>query len=243
MPTAADRYDQVVLSLPSDEGAPVRAACAASAALSLDGAALSLHSGELHVPIGASGPEVAQAERLQFTLGHGPCLRAVDDGRSVTFDADDIARNWPELYAGLVTTTSLRAVLSVPLPEPLGPTVVLDLYARDPVALPALDREDLTAVVGRVTDELGEDLRRAPRPPFGDGAWLAAPGASRRSATWEAVCLVAVELDVDNSTALALLRATAISSDRLVDDVADDLATGRLGPGAMDSGQRSDDGR
>ena len=98
-PTAAQRFDQALEALAADSTAPdllpARVARACADALPVDGAGLSLHAGALRVPIGASSPVTAHAERLQFTFGDGPCLRAFDDGRAIAFEPQDIQRNWP----------------------------------------------------------------------------------------------------------------------------------------------------
>jgi hypothetical protein len=233
-PAAADRFDRALQALDADPQAPhlvpARVARACADALPVDGAGLSLHAGALHVPIGASGAPAAQAERLQFTFGDGPCLRASDDGRAIAFAPRDIERNWPELYASLMADSPYRGVLSVPLPEPLGPTVVLDLWVRETAALPLLDRGEVDAVVTRVTQELARDLVEGARIPAADSAWLEGDEAVRRSGTWQAVGVVSMALLVDTPDALEIVRAAAIASGRSVDDVAADLLSGRLQP-------------
>jgi hypothetical protein len=233
-PTAADRFDRAMAAQGVDAGsphlAPARVARACADALPVDGAGLSLHAGALRVPIGASGPTVAHAERLQFTYGDGPCLRASDDGRAIAFEPRDIERNWPELYAALDTDSPYRAVLSLPLPEPLGPTVVLDLWVEDPAALARLDHAKVDAVVGRVTGELARDLREGARIPEAGSAWLEGRDASLRSSTWQAVGLVGMALLLDTPDALEVMRAAAVTSARSVDEVASDVLTGRLQP-------------
>ena len=124
---------QAPVRLDGPELLPSRLAWAAARALPVDGAGLSIHEGAgLRTPVGSSDPLTALAERLQFTHGDGPCLRAHDTGRTIAFDLDDIQRNWPELHASLVGETPFQSVLSMPLAKPLGPTVVLDLYAVAP---------------------------------------------------------------------------------------------------------------
>jgi hypothetical protein len=233
-PTAAELFDRALAALTTDRDAadllPARVARACSEALPVDGAGLSLHAGALRVPIGASGPVTAHAERLQFTFGDGPSLRAFDDGRAIAFAPQDIQRNWPDLYASLLADSPYRGVLSLPLPEPLGPTVVLDLWVGDPAALPRLERGEVTAVVERVTDELARDLREGARIPAADSSWLEGDDALVRASTWQAVGLVGMSLLLDTPDALEVVRAAAISSGRSVDDVATDLLTGRLQP-------------
>src|SRR3954467_3135293 len=75
----------------------VRLSRACVAALPVDGGGLSIHDEKgLRKPPGASAPVASQAERLQFTHGAGPCLRAHDDGVAIAFDEALIARNWPD---------------------------------------------------------------------------------------------------------------------------------------------------
>src|ERR687894_350951 len=108
--SAAERFDgALATSPPTLEGPellPARLARACAAALGVDGAGLSLHVGVLRTPIGASDAQTAHAERLQFTVGDGPCLRAQDNGTVIAFSLEDIARNWPELWASLLNATT-----------------------------------------------------------------------------------------------------------------------------------------
>jgi len=231
---AAQRFDEALAALAADarvpDLVPARVARACADALPISGAGLSLHAGALRVPIGASSPLTAHAERLQFTFGDGPCLRAFDDGYTIAFEPKDIERNWPDLYASRMADSPYRAVLSLPLPEPLGPTVVLDLWVDDPAALPRLDRGEVTEVVERVTEELARDLREGARIPAADSAWLEGRDALLRSSTWQAVGVVGMALLLDTPDALEVMRAAAVTSGRSVDEVANDLLTGRLQP-------------
>ena len=205
-----------------------RLARACVAALPVDGAGLSIHDLRgLRTPIGASDPTAALAERLQFTHGCGPCLRAHDDGVRIAFDEADIARNWPQLHDSLVAETPIRAVLSVPLLPPLGPLVVLDLYVRDPATLPATDREDVEEVTLALTRAM-VDAALGQSVPAGGPGWWDAPDALRRARVWQATGMVNVALGLDSEDALAALKAHAFAAGRVVDDVADDLVTGRL---------------
>jgi hypothetical protein len=234
--SAPERFDDAFRTAPAELAAPAflpaRLARACAAALHVDGAGLSLHVGALQTPIGASDEATAHAERQQFTLGDGPCLRAHDDGSTIAFDPEDLQRNWPELWQSLATDTPYRAVLSVPLPPPLGPLVVLDLYVQDPAALTRLPRADVTAVAARTTAELALTVS-GPEFPDDDSGWLDAPDAQRRARVWQAMGLVGVELDLDGPDAIAVLQGAALASGRVVDDVAEDLVTGRLSAGEL----------
>jgi hypothetical protein len=206
----------------------VRLSRAAVAALPVDGAGLSIHDMEGHrTPIGASDPTASQAERLQFTHGDGPALRAHDDGVVIAFDEAAIAKNWPELHEALVGETDFHAVLSVPLLPPLGPLVVLDLYVRDAAALPTVDREDVADVTIAMTRAMVAAALGAPVTE-GQRGWWDGPDALRRARVWQATGMVNVGFDLDTGDALAVLKAHAFATGRVVDDVADDLVAGRL---------------
>jgi hypothetical protein len=206
----------------------VRLSRAAVAALPVDGAGLSIHDMDGHrTPIGASDPTASQAERLQFTHGDGPALRAHDDGVVIAFDEAAIARNWPELHESLVGKTKFHAVLSVPLLPPLGPLVVLDLYVRNADQLPATDREDVADVTIAMTRAMVAAALGAPVQE-GRRGWWDGPDALRRARVWQATGMVNVGFDLDTADALAVLKAHAFATGRVVDDVADDLVAGRI---------------
>lgn len=231
--SAAERFDEALAASPphldSPDLLPARLARACVAALAVDGAGLSLHVGLLRTPIGASDPLTARAERLQFTVGDGPCLRANDDGEQIDFSPEDIARNWPELWAALIDTTPFQAVLSMPLPPPMGPLVVLDLWVRDPGALTVLDRADAQEVARATTEELALTVT-GPEFPDDGSNWLDGPDARRRATVWQAMGLVGVAFGLDAADAIATMRAAAVTAGRVVDDVAEDIVAGRLVP-------------
>jgi hypothetical protein len=216
--------------LAGPEMLPTRLARAAARALPVDGAGLSIHEGAgLRTPVGASDELTSLAERLQFTHGDGPCLRAHDTGGAIAFDLDDIARNWPELHASLIGSTPFQAVLSLPLAPPLGTTVVLDLYAGQVGDLVQVPRDDVAAVVDVLTEELvrASDGDSGPR-------WWDSPDARSRNSVWQATGLTSVALGIDVVAALAVLRAHAFATGRVVDDLAADLVSGRMDPRALD---------
>ncbi|MGY1787774.1 hypothetical protein [Geodermatophilus sp. SYSU D00698] len=214
------------------EMVPSRLARAAAQAVRVDGAALSIHEGAgLRTPIGASDRTTSRAEQLQFTAGDGPCLRAHDTGSAIVFDIGDIQRNWPELHEALLGETPYRAVFSVPLAPPLGPTVIVDLYARELATLTGVPRDDVEAVVVCLTEEL---VRAAGGVADEGGArWWDAPDARRRSRVWQATGLATVALGLDVVDTLAVLRAHAFATGRVVDDLADDIVEGRLDPATL----------
>lgn len=197
--------------------------------LPVDGAGISM-TDELRVPLGASDGLVARAERLQTTLGQGPCLSAATDGEPVVAGAAAMALSWPLFCRELSAQTPFRSVAALPLrldgSRVLG---ALDLYATGRDALPP----DL---VEEVRVELAEPITAmlfgsaAPETgSFTPPLWLGADSVIDRMNVWVAVGLVQERTQRDNAHALAVLRAYALEHDATLDDVATGLTSGTLG--------------
>lgn len=208
---------------------PERLSIACARMLRVDGAGLSL-SGPLgrRIPLGASSEDAARVERLQFTVGAGPCMTAQASGQPVFAMLDDLRRRWPPFADLLVERTSYRAVVALPLREAIAGMGAMDLYFTREEDLPALDVFEALAVGDLVTSVLSETAVWSDWTPARGPEWLHGPAAQRRAAVWEAVGLVGLALDVDGPTALDLMRACAYGAERPVDDVAADLVAGRL---------------
>jgi hypothetical protein len=118
--------------LPGPELLPARLARACTAVLPVDGAGLSFFfSAERRLPLGASDPDAATAERLQFTAGEGPCITAHGTQDCVLADARELQQRWPGYADALFARTPIRGVISVPLRGTLQGVGALDLYLRE----------------------------------------------------------------------------------------------------------------
>jgi hypothetical protein len=210
---------------------PDRLARAAARLLEVDGAGLSLLAGEHgRTPLGASSPEAGRAERLQFTVGTGPCMQANATGQPVFVMEDDIRRRWPEFADALLSQTPFRGIVSLPLRSPMAGVGAMNLFFRDPAGVPRLDVFDAVAVGELITNALGDAAVLSTWSEATGPDWLRSPPALRRAAVWDAVGRTSMALDVDATEALTLLRAYAAAGGRSVDEVAADLLSGRLVP-------------
>lgn len=211
---------------------PSRLARAAAAVLAVDGASLSLMSVDLRVPLGASSPAATVAERLQFTLGEGPCLDVLHGGPPLRSDSATLEQGWPHFHRELVATTPYRSVVAVPLPfNATGGGGALDLYLTDPVGVGRVDLEECA----QVADGVVERLLRVVSPGSLAGAddaskvqWLQADGARARMEVWVAVGVLTHHLGLPAPDALDVLRAWAHSHDTDLDSVAAQLVSGGL---------------
>ena len=202
-------------------------AATAAEALDADGVGITVLFGtRLRVPIGASDPVASAAERLQFTVGAGPCFRVFDDQHAALFDDAALGEQFPTFYDGLTRRTPFRSIVATPLGAS-GPWGMLDAYRRS--AHPGDDAQSVKAVGDRVTavlsgtsaiaEAIGERPDRDYKAPWDD-----------RMQVWQATGMTGVALDVDMGDALALLRGAAFSAGMDIDDLAADIVTGNRNP-------------
>ncbi|MCV2490690.1 GAF domain-containing protein [Geodermatophilus sp. YIM 151500] len=237
--TIAERFRAALAAaggpgLEGPELLPERLARATATMLPVDGAGLSLLDAEQRrMPLGASSEQAAEAERIQFTVGSGPCTAAQQTGEPVFAPEEELQRRWPAFTEKLVARTPYRAVVGLPLQRALVGIGAMDLYLVDPDRVAHLDVFEVLAVGELVTSELADAAIFSTWSTERGPDWLNAPAVQRRTAVWEAIGKLGLDLDVGASAALELLRAHAFASDRVVDDVAVDLLTARLEPGDL----------
>jgi hypothetical protein len=214
---------------------PVRLARACAETLDVDAASLSLvdSNGE-RVPLGASRTDAETAERLQFTAGAGPCMTAQETRQPVFAVEQDLWRRWPVFADLLFAQTPFRGVVALPLQPALAGPGAIDLFFEDPDAVTRLDVFGAMAVGELVTSVLSDAAVWSTWTPDEGPDWLRGPAPQRRAAVWEAMGKVGIDLEVGAATALALLRCAAYASGRTVDDVAEDLLSGRLTAADLD---------
>ena len=221
--TIAERFAVAVArsapDLPGAELLPERLARACTDVLAVDGAGISLFFlSDRRLSLGASDDQAAEAERLQFTAGEGPCLTAHASGRPVVAQEAEIHSRWPAFHDALVTRTAVRAIVSLPLSGCTGVFGALDLYLAPPHDVHAVTLDDAVAVA----DEVASAFSRAgsdDRSPDGP-AWLDAPAVERRSLVWQAMGFVNAGLGISSQDALAVLRAHAYGEGLDLDDLA-----------------------
>jgi hypothetical protein len=216
---------------------PVRLARAVARTLSVDGAGLSLvDSAQQRIPLGASSATAETAERLQFTVGAGPCMTAEATRQPVFAVEEDLRQRWPMFTELLVGSTPYRAIVALPLQPAFAGAGAIDLYFERSGSVPDLDVFAAIGVGELVTSALSEAAVWSSWTP-GDGPdWLRGPVPRRRAAVWEAMGKTCVDLEVGAPTALGLMRARAYGSGVAVDDVAEDLLAGRLRPVDLQTG-------
>jgi hypothetical protein len=206
--------------LPGPELLPERLAKASAAVLAVDGAGISLFfAADRRLPLGASDESSAEAERLQFTVGEGPCLSSHASGQPVLADEATLRSRWPTFYGDLVDRTPVRGIISLPLVDELRGFGALDLYLVPPNDIGSVTLADALEV-SRGVVSMFHVTGRPPSQGSDGPAWLDAPAAERRALVWQAMGFVNSGLGVTSTDALALLRGHAYSEGRDLDDLA-----------------------
>jgi hypothetical protein len=220
------------VSEPAVSGPEMLPAClirAAARMLPVDGAGLSMAvpGGECF-PLAASSELASLAERLQFTVGGGPCMAAHATGEPVFAMLQDLRRRWAPMADQLLTRTPFRAVVALPLTQGVAGRGAVDFYFREEKAVAGLDVFEAMAVGDLITSALSEAAVLSTWTSDRGPEWLHGPVAAGRAAVWEAMGKVALDLDLEPQTALDLMRAAAWAGDRTVDEVAAELLSGRM---------------
>lgn len=200
-----------------------RLAWSAGQVLHGDGSGISLIArGALRVPWGASDPDSALTEQLQFTAGQGPCFDAFAGAQAVMASELVISRFWPGFAEPFLSRTRFRSVFAIPIRD-IG---VLDLYFTDPVGCLAVDVGAAAQVAGEIWAALAEEQTLEPEEAPG-----ALPPLMRaRSHVAVAVGILVAALEVTADDALALLRAHAFGAGRSVDETAGEIVDGTVDP-------------
>jgi hypothetical protein len=241
--TIAERFASALAevadpALAGPELLPVRLARACARTLAVDDAGLSLvDASQQRVPLGASSDVAEVAERLQFTVGAGPCMASQETREPVFAVEEDLRRRWPVFTELLIGKTPFRAVVALPLQPALAGAGAIDLYFRTSSEVLALEVFEAIAVGEMVTSALSDAAVWSEWTPSEGPEWMHGPAPQRRAAVWEALGKLSVELELSAPDALTLIRAHAYSRGVTVDDVADDLLSGRLTAADLASGR------
>ena len=194
-----------------------RVCAACTEALSVTGAGISLLSGDQRTSLGTSDDVAGTIEEAHFTLGEGPGVDAARLG--VPVHEPDLAAagltRWP-MFAAQALGAGVAAVDALPLRAGTAHIGTMHLY-RDrtgPLAAPQL--ADALTVAALVTHTVLTVQADAPT------GTLAAPLAEIpfRRVVHQATGMIAAQLDISVTDALARLRSHAYAHDRPIDDIA-----------------------
>jgi GAF domain len=200
--------------------------------LGVDGAAISLmHEGASRGTFGSSGELVRRLDELEFTLGEGPCLDTVADGRPVLVAdlADDGEQRWPA-FTGAVLDAGVRAVFALPVVIAAVRVGALDVFRHQPGPLSPEEfgglahAADLAALP--LLDLMGQDSAIRAAGATGD-VWSELVSLERVE-VYQATGMIMFQIDADAAQALVRLRAHAYAHDQTATEVAQAVVARRL---------------
>ena len=204
-----------------------RVCSAAERAMSARGVGMSVMAeGGMRGVAAVSEPACEPLEELQFTLGEGPCLDAFASRRPVLIPdlSDGAMRRWPG-YAPALHARGVRAVFAFPLQIGAARIGALDVFRDEPGALtPGEFRDALTFADVAVTTLL-DGQAQAPPGAAADGLDEA---MEQRAELFQAQGMVAVQLGISLTDAMARLRAYAYAEDQALGEVVRDVVARRL---------------
>lgn len=191
-------------------------------AVGVDGGGMSLASTSgVREPLYGSDRTAQALERLQFTLGEGPCVDASFHGSPVLVaDLLDrqagVAGRWP-VFLSEASQAGVRAVFAFPVHIGAISLGAVDLYRSTPGGLGDDQLEHVLSVVDAIAMTML------------DAGNTLEPGFALDPISMEvhrAAGMVMIQLDCSIEAALAQLRAAAFSEGRPVHELAGDVVAG-----------------
>ena len=232
--TLRQRYTAAVTEAfdgPSEESGllPLALVRACVAVLPVAGAGVSVTE-TVRVPLSASNAFVALAERLQTTLGEGPCLAATASDVPMVADLTTMAMRWPVYHDQLVAQTPFRSVASIPLRSADTPRFgALDLYSTNPDV--TIFAEMLPLAV-EVATSVAAALLATPATRNSIGvrvpAWMNSDLVTNRANVWVAIGIIISHANLTDTDAVAVLRAYAFTHDLSLDEVARGMVSEKI---------------
>ena len=201
-----------------------RLCSAAQRQLAASGVGLSLAvSDALLEPVVATKGAL-DGEALQAELGDGPSYTSWRSGEPVLVPDVRLDQTWPT-FAHAATALGLCSVFAFPLRRAAVRSGALTLY-RDAEAAFTDDHHADALIYAR----LGHDLLVSMQTdrPADELDQLIIDGTADTAEIHQAAGVVSVQLGIDVSSALAVLRARAFADDQSLRDLASDVVTRRV---------------
>jgi hypothetical protein len=199
----------------------LRSCCRATG---LDGAGVSIVDRDgTREPLYASDEVATVIERLQLTLGEGPCVDSSATGTPVlvadlTDPRDVVASRWP-VFRNEATRTGARAIFAFPIRIGAIWLGAVDFYRQSPGPL---SHPELSTALSSV-EEVGLAVLEAPNR-YGDPE---ATVTTTNMIVHQAAGMVMGQLDSSIEEAMVRLRATAFSEGLTINELAADVVNGR----------------
>lgn len=225
-----DRLARILAAMLADadgKWSAVRLCESARNEVGMSGAGVMLMSGDLPTGTLCTTDHVSnRIEELQYTLGEGPCVDAFRHG-VVVLEPDlnrPTAARWPAFTAPAVDAGA-RAVFGFPLQVGTARLGALNLYRDTPGPLTDTQHSDALVMADVITRWV---LTVQAEAPAGAVAKCLEDEGDFHFVVHNAAGAVSVQLGISVTEALIRLRAHAFSSNRSIDEIAEDIVARRL---------------
>ncbi len=177
--------------------------------------------GELHGSLCSSDEISARLGDLQFDLGEGPAVDAIEIGRPVLEPdlANPVTTRWMA-FTGPALEAGARAVFSFPLQVGAAHLGALDLYRDRPGPLTVVQHAEALFSADIATEAVLAVQAGAPPDTLASELEI---GAHFHYVVQQAAGMVAVQLGISVTDALIRLRADAFGNSRPLEGVARDI--------------------
>jgi transcriptional regulator with GAF, ATPase, and Fis domain len=140
------------------------AAFAVRAIPGADGAGLTLLERGRPDTLVASAEFVEEVDRIQYSLGQGPCITAAAEGHTVVSGSLQVEKRWPR-FGPRVAALGVHSVLSLPLMGPAGALGAMNVYAhaKDSFDHRAIELGELFAVPAAISVRNAQILAQTKR--------------------------------------------------------------------------------
>ena len=194
--------------------------------LSVAGVGITIMGGDMAGPVCVSNERMGALEDLQFTLGEGPCQDAYHDRAPVLVShLDDAAfARWPAFIAE-ARDSGVESVFAYPLITGRSKVGVMTLY-QDCAGDLTRDQTDNSEALADILAQTILGMQAAAPP--GMLPIELDDAVAHRAEVHQASGMVAIQLGVPLTEAMAALRAYAFAHSQPLTDVAADIVARRL---------------
>lgn len=218
------------------ELSPTVLAQACCEVLPVEGAGITMQQQLLRLPLGSSDDTAAWVERLQATLGDGPCVDAMADNQPLVAGPASMMRCWPTYTPQVFARTPFRAVAVTPLAVLDEPVFgALSLFASTTDLGSVLDVVEVNREIGDlIAGILSSQLVCSAFEKVAGLDWLTSEAVTHRRQVWWAVAIIVGTAHVSETEALATLRRSARREGVTLDELAQRLFTQHDDPTGSD---------
>ena len=188
--------------------------------------AVTLHRRKRTVTIGGSSGRAVVLDRIEQSLGDGPCIEALDTGVPVLLGDVSVDQRWPE-YGKALSAAGVASSLGIPMKLEDDGGAVLDFFA--PVS--GLFDEPAVADAMRFGEMAGKALRLAARIASADQRAENLKASMDTRTVIDVACgIIMAQNNCRKDQAFELLRSASSTRNRKLNEIAEALVSGFSGP-------------